>query len=70
MEQITRAGYQVKDQWECEFEDASIATPELFALPTVCQSPLCTRDALYGGRNEATRIQYKAREGETIMYTS
>ena len=42
LEQITRAGYQVKFQWECEFDNAGIATPELLAQTTVCKSPLCT----------------------------
>jgi G:T-mismatch repair DNA endonuclease (very short patch repair protein) len=65
--QITRAGYQVKVQWECEFDNAGIATPKLFAHQTVCKSPLCTRDALYGGRTEAMRLHYKARKGETIQ---
>jgi len=68
LEQITRAGYQVKVQWECEFDNAGIATPKLPAHPTVCKCPLCTRDALYGGRTEAMRLHYKAREGETIQY--
>jgi hypothetical protein len=68
LEQINRAGYQVKVQWECLFDDAGIATPEMLAHPTVCKSPLCTRDALYRGRTEAMRLHYKAREGETIQY--
>ena len=68
LEQITRAGYQVKVQFECLFDDAGIATPEMLAHPTVCKSSLCTRDALYGGRTEAMRLHYKAREGETIQY--
>jgi len=67
LEQITRAGYQVKVQCEFEIDDAGIAKPELFAHPTVLQSPLCTRDALYGGRTEARLLHYKAREGETIQ---
>jgi len=67
LDQITRAGYQVKVQWECAFDDAGIATPELLAHSTVCKIPLCTRDALYGGRTEAMRLHYKAREGETIQ---
>ena len=64
LEQITRAGYQVKLQWECEFEDK----PELLTHPLVRQSPLCTRDALYGGRTEAMRLHYKMCENETIQY--
>jgi len=63
LQQITRAGYQVKVQWECEFNHADIETLELLAHPTVCQRPLCTRDALYEGRTKAMRLNYKAREG-------
>ena len=68
LEQTTRAGYQDKVQWECTFDDAGIATPELLSHPTVCNSPLCTRDSLCGGRTEAMRIHHNAREGETIKY--
>ena len=67
LEQRTRAGYQVKVQWECYFDDADIATPELLAIQQ-CKSPLCTRDALYVDRTGAMRLHYKAREGETIEY--
>ena len=66
LEQITRAGYLVKVQWECEFDDAE--RPEMFAHPIVEQSPLRTRDALYGGRTEAMHLHYKSRENETIQY--
>jgi len=41
LELITRAGYYVKVQWECEFEDK----PELLTHPLVIQSTLCTHDA-------------------------
>jgi len=66
MEQKTRAGNLVKVQWVCEFDDAG--TPELLAHSIVQQSQVCTRDALYGGRTEAMRLHYKARENETIQY--
>jgi len=49
LEQITRAGYLGKVQWECEFDDAGIVRPELYAHPIVQQIPLCNRDAVYGG---------------------
>ena len=68
LEQITRAGYLAKVQWGCEFDDACIGTPEMLALPTVRQSPLCTRDALYWCRTGAMRLYCKAREGDTIQY--
>ena len=60
LEQKTRAGYLVKVQWECEFDDARMLA--------VQQSPLRNRDALYGGRNEDMRLHDKARENETIQY--
>jgi len=68
LEQISRAGYQVKIQWDCEYDNAGIATPELLEHRTVCKSPLCTWDALYGCRSVGMRIIYKAREGETMQY--
>jgi len=64
LEQITRAGYQVKVQWEWEF----VEKPELVTHPIVLQTPQCIRDALYGGRTEAMRLLYKVRENETIQY--
>jgi len=67
LEQITPAIYQFKVQWQCEFDEAGIATPELLAHPTVRQSLLCTRDALYGGRTEDIRLHNKAREGANIQ---
>jgi G:T-mismatch repair DNA endonuclease (very short patch repair protein) len=70
LEKITQAGYQVKIQWECEIDSAGIVNqkPELHTHPIVEQSPLHTRDALYGGQTEAMRLHYKARENETIQY--
>jgi len=56
LEQITRAGYQVKVHWKCEFHNAAKETPELLDHPAVCQSPLCTWDDLYGGRTEVMRL--------------
>ena len=51
LERIKRAGYQVKVQWECEFD-----FPE--AMEAEESLPLRTRDALYGGRTEAMRLYY------------
>ena len=52
MEQITQAGYQLKIQWEFEFDEAEIANQkhELLNHPIVEQSPLNSRDTLYGCR--------------------
>jgi len=66
LEQIIREGYQVKVQWECEFEEKL----ELLTHPLVRQSPLCTRDALYGGRTEAMRLHFKVRDNETMQYVN
>jgi len=70
LEQIMHLGYQVKFQWECEFDDAGIVSqkPEFLTHPIVEQSPLQTRGALYGGRIEAMRLYYKARKNQTIQY--
>jgi len=53
IEQIKRAGYQFKIQWECKFDEAKIVEqkPELLVHPIVKHAPLITRDALYGGSN-------------------
>jgi len=66
LEQITPAGYQVRVQWDCEFDDAEKS--QLLTRPIVRESPLSTRDALYGGRTEAIRLHYKVQENETILY--
>jgi G:T-mismatch repair DNA endonuclease (very short patch repair protein) len=63
LERITQAGYQVKVQWECEFEPPKDTTVEKEHLP------LRTRAALYGGRTEAMRLNYRVNDGEeTIQY--
>jgi len=48
IEQITRAGYLVKIQWECQFDETQMAEqkPELLVHPIVRHAPLITRDAL------------------------
>ena len=70
LEHITRAGYLVKFQRECEFDDAGIVKQktEQLAHPIVLQSALRSRDTLYGGRTEAICLHYKGRENETIKY--
>jgi len=60
----SRADKLVKVQWQCEFDDAR--GPEMLAHRIMQHSPLNTRDVLYGGRTEAMRLHYKARENETI----
>ena len=59
--QIARASYRVEGQWEREFDEK--IQLELQTHPLVQQSPLKTRDALYGGRTEDMRLHCKIREG-------
>jgi len=70
LEQITRAGYLVKVQWEYQFDDACIVKQktELLAHSLVLQRPLRARDAMYGERTETMHLHYKSREKETIKY--
>jgi len=53
--QITRLGYLVKVQWECEFDESGIVKqkPEMLSHPILQQIPQRTRDALYGDRTDA-----------------
>jgi hypothetical protein len=70
IEQIALAGYNVKIQWECKFDEAKIneENSELLTHAIVRHSPLKTRDALYVGRTEAMRLQYRIGKNETIEY--
>ena len=71
IKQITWAGYLVKIQWECQFDEAQIAEqkPELLVHPIVRHVPLITRDVLYGGRTEAIRLHYNIlQEDESVQY--
>ena len=59
---------QFNVQWEYEFDNTGIETLKLLAHTTVCHSPLCTLDALYGGMIEAMQVHYKEREGKNSLY--
>jgi G:T-mismatch repair DNA endonuclease (very short patch repair protein) len=54
IEQITSLGYKVTIMWECEFDEAGIVEqkPDLLVHSIVQNTPLRTRDALYGVRTE------------------
>jgi len=70
IEKITQSVYKVEVQWECEF-DTQILTrhPDLKTHPVVLNSPLNTRDALYGGRTEAMRLHYKYARAKRLYNT-
>jgi len=67
---VTRVNRSVTFQCECDFDESDIVKqkPQLLTHPIVQQTPLRTRDALYGGRTEAMCLYRKGRENETIQY--
>jgi G:T-mismatch repair DNA endonuclease (very short patch repair protein) len=72
LEKIKNAGYKIVSVWECEFqkllrENTGLET-ELSSHPFVTQAPINIRDALYGGRTEATKTYRKVVDGEEIQY--
>jgi len=65
IERLKSVGYNVKIQWECEFERAD----DLRTHPIVRHEPMNTRDALYRGCTEAMRLHYKIREDvKSVQY--
>ena len=70
IEQITKAGYEVKIAWECDFDREAIVEekPESLTHPIVQQAALNTRDVLYGGRTEAICLYHNASEDDTVQY--
>ena len=58
LQKIKDAGYNVVSIWGCEFRKLLLQNPglekELGSHPYVKNSPIHIRDALYGGRTEAT----------------
>jgi len=59
IEHITRAGYLVKIQWECQFDEAQTVEqkPELLTHPSQTRAPDHPRCSV-GGRTEAMRLHY------------
>jgi G:T-mismatch repair DNA endonuclease (very short patch repair protein) len=58
IEELTRASYLVKIQWECAWDESKMVEqkPELLTHTIVQQNHLNPRNALYGGRTEAMRL--------------
>jgi hypothetical protein len=69
LQKIRDVGYNVLS-WGCEFRKLLRAIPdlekELSLHPYVKNSPIYIRDALYGGRTEATKTCYRVKQGEEI----
>ena len=72
LQKIKDAGFNVFSIWGCEFRVVLRETPglekELCSHPYVKNSPIYIRDALYGGRTEASKTYYRVKEGEKIHY--
>ena len=67
-----KTGYEVVSIWGCEFRKLLIENPGIGNVicshPYVKNSPINIRDALYGGRTEATKTYYRVEQGEKIHY--
>lgn len=69
-EMLRRAGYTVKEKWECEFKEEKKTNPQLqtFLKELELVSPLEPRNTFYGGRTGAASLYAKAEPGEDIKY--
>jgi hypothetical protein len=72
LQKINNAGYTVVSSRGCDFQKLLRNTPglenEFCSHPYVKNAPIGIRDALYGGRTEATKTHYRVKEGEQIHY--
>ena len=72
LQKIKDAGYTVVSIWGCEFRkllrNTSGLENELCSAHYVKNSPINIRDALYGGRTEASKTYYRVKDGEKIRY--
>ena len=72
MQKIRDAGYKFISIWGCEFRKLVCDNPdlknELCSHHYVKYSPVNIRDALYGGKTEATKTYYRVMQGEEINY--
>ena len=72
LQKIKDAGYTVVSIWGGEFRKLLRNTPglenELCSHPYVKNAPINIRDALYGGRTEASKTYYIVEDGEQIHY--
>ena len=70
LQKIKFTGYKVVLIWVCEFRKLLGDKPglenKLYSQHYVKNSPINIRDALYGGRTEATKTWYNTKQGEEI----
>ena len=67
---LLRAGYTIKEKWECEWDQQVQTNEEVkrFLKSFDLVAPLEPRDAFFGGRTEAIALHSVAGEGEVIRY--
>ena len=68
--ELEKAGYEVVTVWECEVKRMLKEDPEMaeFFEKTEIPQPINPRDALKGGRTNATRLLYECKPGEKMGY--
>lgn len=67
---LRRLGYNLRTIWECEFDEKVKAdySYKLLTSSTPVRPRLDPRDALYGGRVNATVLHYKCKDDEKILH--
>ena len=68
---LRKAGYQVIEKWECDFNQDKKTDPQLksFLQDLEMVPPLEPRDAFYGVRTAAATLYAKGDPGEDIKYS-
>ena len=68
LQRLTRAGFTLKVQWECDWKKTIKSTPAIqsFLSSMVTTPPLQPRDAFFGGRTGAVSLHHQAGPGEKI----
>lgn len=71
-ERLRHFKYQVFEMWECRFRKMLDENEEIRIMtenhPLLINLPLNPRDAFYGGRTDATKLYYKAKDYEKIKF--
>ena len=68
---LEQQGYTVTEKWECELKkelQRDLAMKNFFKQQQHLIAPLDPRDALMGGRTNATVLRYNIKDGEKIRY--
>ena len=68
---LEAAGYKVIEMWGCQLDEELGKDPEMKAYfkSIFIPEPMDPRDALYGGRTNATKLYHKFKNGEKGLYS-